>query len=125
MKQDPNTLYCSFCGKSQYEVYCMIAGPSVFICDTCTEICRDVVLQRKKEHDPKQITDAEKNEIEVQELRTLIDEAQRLLTHEVQISRQRTNPMEEVIAKIGAVRRPPQPENPQGIIGTVQIEPTT
>lgn len=34
-----NTLYCSFCGKSQHEVRKLIAGPTVFICDECVELC--------------------------------------------------------------------------------------
>ncbi|MHB1496033.1 MAG: ClpX C4-type zinc finger protein, partial [Acidithiobacillus sp.] len=37
------TLYCSFCGKSQHEVRKLIAGPSVFICDECIELCNDIV----------------------------------------------------------------------------------
>ena len=36
-------LYCSFCGKSQHEVKKLIAGPSVFICDECIELCNDIV----------------------------------------------------------------------------------
>jgi ATP-dependent Clp protease ATP-binding subunit ClpX len=40
---DPkSTLYCSFCGKSQHEVRKLIAGPSVFICDECVELCADI-----------------------------------------------------------------------------------
>ena len=39
----PQTLYCSFCGKSQHEVRKLIAGPTVFICDECVDICTDVV----------------------------------------------------------------------------------
>ncbi|MGB8813033.1 MAG: ClpX C4-type zinc finger protein, partial [Paracoccaceae bacterium] len=38
-----NTLYCSFCGKSQHEVKKLIAGPSVFICDECIELCNDII----------------------------------------------------------------------------------
>ena len=38
-----NTLYCSFCGKSQHEVRKLIAGPSVFICDECIELCNDII----------------------------------------------------------------------------------
>ena len=38
-----NTLYCSFCGKSQHEVKKLIAGPSVFICDECIDLCNDIV----------------------------------------------------------------------------------
>ena len=37
-------LYCSFCGKSQHEVRKLIAGPSVFICDECVELCNDIIL---------------------------------------------------------------------------------
>ena len=36
-------LYCSFCGKSQHEVKKLIAGPSVFICDECIELCNDII----------------------------------------------------------------------------------
>jgi hypothetical protein len=39
----PQTLYCSFCGKSQHEVRKLIAGPTAFICDECVDICTDVV----------------------------------------------------------------------------------
>ena len=40
-----NTLYCSFCGKSQHEVKKLIAGPSVYICNECIELCNDIVRQ--------------------------------------------------------------------------------
>jgi hypothetical protein len=39
----PKTLYCSFCGKSQHEVRKLIAGPSVYICDECVELCTDII----------------------------------------------------------------------------------
>ena len=39
-----STLYCSFCGKSQHEVRKLIAGPTVFICDECVELCNDCLL---------------------------------------------------------------------------------
>jgi ATP-dependent Clp protease ATP-binding subunit ClpX len=46
---DPkNTLYCSFCGKSQHEVRKLIAGPSVFICDECVELCTDISREEAK-----------------------------------------------------------------------------
>ena len=46
---DPkNTLYCSFCGKSQHEVRKLIAGPTVFICDECIELCRDIIGEENK-----------------------------------------------------------------------------
>src|SRR5207342_197680 len=43
-----NTLYCSFCGKSQHEVRKLIAGPTVFICDECVELCTDIVSEENK-----------------------------------------------------------------------------
>src|SRR5262245_45571660 len=43
-----NTLYCSFCGKSQHEVRKLIAGPTVFICDECVELCMDIVSEENK-----------------------------------------------------------------------------
>ena len=42
-------LYCSFCGKSQHEVRKLIAGPSVFICDECVELCNDIILEEVSE----------------------------------------------------------------------------
>ncbi len=46
---DPkNTLYCSFCGKSQHEVRKLIAGPTVFICDECVELCMDIISEEHK-----------------------------------------------------------------------------
>ncbi|MDX9689425.1 MAG: ATP-dependent Clp protease ATP-binding subunit ClpX [Proteobacteria bacterium] len=43
-----NTLYCSFCGKSQHEVRKLIAGPTVFICDECVELCTDIIREESK-----------------------------------------------------------------------------
>ncbi len=40
-------LYCSFCGKSQHEVRKLIAGPSVFICDECIELCNDIIREER------------------------------------------------------------------------------
>ena len=45
-----NTLYCSFCGKSQHEVKKLIAGPTVFICDECVELCMDIIKEESKSH---------------------------------------------------------------------------
>ncbi len=65
-KGDGKLLYCSFCGKSQHEVRKLIAGPSVFICDECVDLCNDIIteeLQEKDEGDkrslplPKEIND--------------------------------------------------------------------
>src|SRR5690606_23875165 len=43
-----NTLYCSFCGKSQHEVRKLIAGATVFICDECVELCMDIIREENK-----------------------------------------------------------------------------
>jgi len=48
-KNNKNTLYCSFCGKSQHEVKKLIAGPTVFICDECVELCNDIIQEENKE----------------------------------------------------------------------------
>jgi len=42
-------LYCSFCGKSQHEVRKLIAGPSVFICDECVDLCNDIIREEVQE----------------------------------------------------------------------------
>ena len=47
-KENKNTLYCSFCGKSQHEVRKLIAGPTVFICDECVELCMDIIREETK-----------------------------------------------------------------------------
>jgi ATP-dependent Clp protease ATP-binding subunit ClpX len=44
-KEDNKLLYCSFCGKSQHEVRKLIAGPSVFICDECVDLCNDIIQE--------------------------------------------------------------------------------
>ncbi|MGD2117242.1 MAG: ATP-dependent Clp protease ATP-binding subunit ClpX [Chromatiales bacterium] len=47
--EDGKLLYCSFCGKSQHEVRKLIAGPSVFICDECVELCNDIIREEMNE----------------------------------------------------------------------------
>jgi len=46
---DGKLLYCSFCGKSQHEVRKLIAGPSVFVCDECVELCNDIIREELEE----------------------------------------------------------------------------
>jgi DNA-binding response OmpR family regulator len=46
-RRTKNTLYCSFCGKSQHEVRKLIAGPTVFICDECVELCMDIIREEQ------------------------------------------------------------------------------
>ena len=48
-KNNKNILYCSFCGKSQHEVKKLIAGPTVFICDECVELCMDIIKEESKD----------------------------------------------------------------------------
>ncbi len=47
-EQKKAALYCSFCGKSQYEVRRLIAGPTVFICDECTDLCKEICVEEDK-----------------------------------------------------------------------------
>ena len=49
MSNNKNILYCSFCGKSQHEVRKLIAGPTVFICDECVELCMDIIKEENKD----------------------------------------------------------------------------
>ena len=51
-------LYCSFCGKSQHEVRKLIAGPSVFVCDECVELCNDIIREEIAEISPKESKEA-------------------------------------------------------------------
>ncbi|WP_456306654.1 ClpX C4-type zinc finger protein [Nguyenibacter vanlangensis] len=43
----PEALFCSFCGASAKEAKILIAGPSVFICDECVDVCRDIIVEKK------------------------------------------------------------------------------
>jgi len=47
--EEGKLLYCSFCGKSQHEVRKLIAGPSVFVCDECVELCNDIIREELEE----------------------------------------------------------------------------
>jgi len=60
-------LYCSFCGKSQHEVRKLIAGPSVFVCDECVELCNDIIREEIKEISPKEKQEALPSPIEIRE----------------------------------------------------------
>ena len=50
-------LYCSFCGKSQNEVRKLIAGPQVFICDECIELCNDIIREETQSQQPQRSGD--------------------------------------------------------------------
>jgi ATP-dependent Clp protease ATP-binding subunit ClpX len=50
-------LYCSFCGKSQHEVRKLIAGPSVFVCDECVDLCNDIIREEIQEQEADTKTD--------------------------------------------------------------------
>ena len=64
-------LYCSFCGKSQHEVRKLIAGPSVFICDECVDLCNDIIREEVQESS----TDSATSKLpKPQEIRTILDE---------------------------------------------------
>ena len=64
-------LYCSFCGKSQHEVRKLIAGPSVFICDECVDLCNDIIREEVQESG----SDTTQENLPVpQEINTILDE---------------------------------------------------
>ena len=48
-KKDKDSLFCSFCGKNQKEVKKLIAGPTVFVCDECVELCMDIIKEENKD----------------------------------------------------------------------------
>ena len=52
-KDDKESLFCSFCGKSQKEVKKLIAGPTVFVCDECVELCMDIIKEDSKNNKKK------------------------------------------------------------------------
>ncbi|MGL1959278.1 MAG: ATP-dependent protease ATP-binding subunit ClpX [Colwellia sp.] len=60
-------LYCSFCGKSQHEVRKLIAGPSVFVCDECVELCNDIIREEIKEISPTDEKEALPSPIDIRE----------------------------------------------------------
>ncbi len=65
-------LYCSFCGKSQHEVRKLIAGPSVFICDECIELCNDIIREEGATSDPAR---ADKSKLPTtHEIRQILDQ---------------------------------------------------
>ncbi|MBM3395417.1 MAG: AAA family ATPase, partial [Betaproteobacteria bacterium] len=65
-------LYCSFCGKSQHEVRKLIAGPSVFICDECIELCNDII---REENQNENTTKAGKSDLPVpKEIHSILDQ---------------------------------------------------
>jgi ATP-dependent Clp protease ATP-binding subunit ClpX len=69
--ENKNTLYCSFCGKSQHEVRKLIAGPNVFICNECVELCMDII----REEDKTQLASSEDGKIPTpSEIRDVLDD---------------------------------------------------
>jgi ATP-dependent Clp protease ATP-binding subunit ClpX len=64
-------LYCSFCGKSQHEVRKLIAGPSVFICDECVDLCNDIIREEVQESSA---ADSEDKLPVPQEINAILDE---------------------------------------------------
>jgi ATP-dependent Clp protease ATP-binding subunit ClpX len=69
-KEDGKLLYCSFCGKSQHEVRKLIAGPSVFVCDECVELCNDIIREEMQEQSAAATTRLPKP----QEIKQILDE---------------------------------------------------
>ncbi|MGR9072551.1 MAG: ATP-dependent Clp protease ATP-binding subunit ClpX [Gammaproteobacteria bacterium] len=67
---DDKLLYCSFCGKSQHEVRKLIAGPSVYVCDECVELCNDIIREELQETSSSDSTDLPKPK----EIKAVLDE---------------------------------------------------
>ena len=67
------TLYCSFCGKSQHEVKKLIAGPSVFICDECIDLCNEIIEEELSQNTEVRFDDLPKPR-EITRMRELLDE---------------------------------------------------
>lgn len=65
---DGKLLYCSFCGKSQHEVRKLIAGPSVFICDECVDLCNDIISEEVQESDSESSSGSLPKPIEINEI---------------------------------------------------------
>jgi ATP-dependent Clp protease ATP-binding subunit ClpX len=65
---DGKLLYCSFCGKSQHEVRKLIAGPSVFICDECVDLCNDIISEEVQESDAESDSGSLPKPIEINEI---------------------------------------------------------
>ena len=57
-KKGDKLLYCSFCGKSQHEVRKLIAGPSVFVCDECVELCNEIIREEAEDAETPQAAGA-------------------------------------------------------------------
>ena len=66
-EEKEKSLFCSFCGKNQHEVKKLIAGPSVFICDECIDLCNDIIKEESKELN-EQLEKTESNLFSPQEL---------------------------------------------------------
>ena len=58
MTSSGETLYCTFCGKSQHDVRKLIAGPSVFICDTCIRVCNEILQEEDAKEARRRPSDA-------------------------------------------------------------------
>lgn len=69
-QDDDKLLYCSFCGKSQHEVRKLIAGPSVFICDECVDLCNDIIKEEMQE----QAVGGERNLPKPREIKEILDD---------------------------------------------------
>ena len=71
----PGTCYCSFCGKSQHEVPKLIAGPAVFICNECVDLCSEIVEEKRDNPDP---ATKRAREIKLEEIKQLRADVARL-----------------------------------------------
>ena len=122
MTSNKSTVKCSFCKKAAAEVKCMLSEPPSFICNECVTLCQDILDERKQKADPASLTTQESARLDIIKLKVLLNDAQRLLTREVQDRRRRTNPMEDIIEKIEAVLRPTQHKSSKEVTDIIPIK---
>ena len=77
------TLHCSFCGKSQHEVRKLIAGPAVFVCDECVELCMDIIREEHKSS----LAKSRDGIPTPKEIHKMLDDMVRVLLHVIRKSR--------------------------------------
>ena len=96
-------LYCSFCGKSQHEVRKLIAGPSVFICDECIELCNDII---REEGTGTEAARADRNKLPTpHEIRHILDTQYALARHLIETERDKVEAIAQALLEWETIYR--------------------
>lgn len=101
MAVEKNTLYCSFCGKSQHEVKKLIAGPVVFICDECVTLCMNIIVEADLPND-----EPLSREAELFRREALLSEAVSLMESMLEQERIRRRPYDLLEEKLNQIKSP-------------------